>query len=87
MFRTAVLRVSRTVRPASFRPLAARPAAAGFIAPTKPAASYPLGIRYYSAPASLSKEEVEGRIKDLLKGFDKVCPACLIGGEGVTNSG
>jgi len=31
-----------------------------------------MGIRFYSAPASLSKEEVEGRIKDLLKGFDKV---------------
>jgi hypothetical protein len=34
--------------------------------------AYPMGIRYYSAPASLSKEEVEGRIKDLLNGFDKV---------------
>ncbi|KAF8539457.1 acyl carrier protein-like protein [Trichophaea hybrida] len=73
MFRTAVLRASRTIRPASLRPLVARPAAAAvFIAPTKPAASYPIGVRYYSAPASLSKDEVEGRIKDLLKGFDKV---------------
>ncbi|KAF8247713.1 hypothetical protein K440DRAFT_643566 [Wilcoxina mikolae CBS 423.85] len=87
MFRTAVLRASRTVRPASFRPLAARPAAAVFIAPTKPAVTYPIGVRYYSAPASLSKDEVEGRIKDLLKGFDKVCPARLIGGGGVANSG
>jgi NADH dehydrogenase (ubiquinone) 1 alpha/beta subcomplex 1, acyl-carrier protein len=29
-------------------------------------------IRCYSAPAGLSKEEVQGRIMDLLKGFDKV---------------
>ncbi|EXJ67232.1 NADH dehydrogenase (ubiquinone) 1 alpha/beta subcomplex 1 [Cladophialophora psammophila CBS 110553] len=29
-------------------------------------------IRYYSAPAGLSKEEVQGRIMDLLKNFDKV---------------
>ncbi|KAI4189051.1 MAG: hypothetical protein L6R41_001718 [Letrouitia leprolyta] len=28
--------------------------------------------RWYSAPAGLSKQEVEGRIMDLLKGFDKV---------------
>ncbi|KUL82915.1 hypothetical protein ZTR_10384 [Talaromyces verruculosus] len=27
--------------------------------------------RFYSAPASLSKEEVEGRIVNLLKNFDK----------------
>ncbi|KAK0517394.1 hypothetical protein JMJ35_000549 [Cladonia borealis] len=30
------------------------------------------GIRCYSAPAGLSKTEVEGRIMDLLKNFDKV---------------
>ena len=29
-------------------------------------------IRCYSAPAGLSKPEVEGRIMDLLKNFDKV---------------
>ena len=29
-------------------------------------------VRWYSAPAGLSKPEVEGRILDLLKGFDKV---------------
>lgn len=29
--------------------------------------------RFYSAPASLSKDEVEGRIVNLLKNFDKVC--------------
>ena len=31
--------------------------------------------RFYSAPASLSKDEVEGRIVNLLKNFDKVCTA------------
>ena len=30
-------------------------------------------IRFYSAPAGLSKDEVEGRIVNLLKNFDKVC--------------
>ena len=29
-------------------------------------------IRFYSAPAGLSKDEVQGRIMDLLKNFDKV---------------
>ena len=33
----------------------------------------PQGTRAYSAPAGLAKPEVEGRIMDLLKGFDKVC--------------
>ncbi|MCJ1256375.1 hypothetical protein MMC24_004196 [Lignoscripta atroalba] len=31
--------------------------------------------RWYSAPAGLSKQEVEGRIIDLLKNFDKVSDA------------
>lgn len=35
--------------------------------------------RFYSAPASLSKEEVEGRIVNLLKNFDKVCIAFRFG--------
>ncbi|KIY02662.1 uncharacterized protein Z520_01127 [Fonsecaea multimorphosa CBS 102226] len=37
-------------------------------------------IRYYSAPAGLSKEEVQGRIMDLLKNFDKVTDATKISG-------
>ncbi|KAK3173509.1 Acyl carrier protein, mitochondrial [Lepraria neglecta] len=36
-----------------------------------PTSRYP-GIRCYSAPAGLSKTEVEGRIMDMLKNFDKV---------------
>ena len=33
-----------------------------------------LGARFYSAPAGLLKDEVEGRIMDILKNFDKVPP-------------
>ncbi|KAM0794458.1 putative acyl carrier protein [Usnea florida] len=36
--------------------------------------------RYYSAPAGLSKPEVEGRIMDLLKNFDKVKDASKLSG-------
>ncbi|KAI5776879.1 putative acyl carrier protein [Geopyxis carbonaria] len=80
MFRTAILRATRAVRPAAVRPVAARWAAPRFIAPAKPAA-YTMGVRYYSAPAGLSKEEVEGRIKDLLKGFDKVTDETAVNGQ------
>ncbi|KAK5024010.1 mitochondrial acyl carrier protein [Exophiala sideris] len=37
-------------------------------------------IRCYSAPAGLSKDEVQGRIMDLLKNFDKVTDASKISG-------
>ncbi|KAJ5585105.1 uncharacterized protein N7459_004905 [Penicillium hispanicum] len=37
-------------------------------------------IRSYSAPAGLSKNEVEGRIVNLLKNFDKVSDASKISG-------
>ncbi|MCJ1364221.1 hypothetical protein MMC16_003330 [Acarospora aff. strigata] len=39
-----------------------------------PSVSCP-AVRYYSAPAGLSKQEVEGRIVDLLKNFDKLSDA------------
>lgn len=74
MFRSAVVRslrasVPRAVRtPASFQirssPIA-RPAQFA------PRFAYQ-GVRLYSAPAGLNKEEVEGRIVNLLKNFDKV---------------
>ena len=35
-------------------------------------------IRCYSAPSGLSKEEVQGRIMDLLKNFDKVGTSSLL---------
>ncbi|KAJ9611306.1 mitochondrial acyl carrier protein [Cladophialophora chaetospira] len=38
-------------------------------------------IRCYSAPAGLSKDEVQGRIMDLLKNFDKVTDATKISGN------
>lgn len=38
----------------------------------------PVPIRFYSTPAVLTQEQVEGRILDLLKGFDKVSGAQLI---------
>jgi len=38
------------------------------------------GVRCYSAPAGLNKTEVEGRIVNLLKNFDKVSDASKISG-------
>jgi hypothetical protein len=70
MLRSALLRASRSIRPSAIRPVAKAAVRPVLVAPVKPV--LPMGIRFYSAPASLSKEEVEGRIKDLLKGFDKV---------------
>lgn len=68
MFRTAILRSARAATPRTIsRPLAiARPVATRFT-PTIFQA-----VRCYSAAAGLSKTEVEGRIVDLMKQFDKV---------------
>jgi NADH dehydrogenase (ubiquinone) 1 alpha/beta subcomplex 1 len=72
MFRTALLRSARTAATAAVRraqPIA-RPA---FRVPVQTAApSVFQAVRCYSASAGLSKQEVEGRIVDLLKNFDKV---------------
>ncbi|KAJ6163968.1 hypothetical protein N7470_002640 [Penicillium chermesinum] len=38
------------------------------------------GVRFYSAPAGLNKTEVEGRIINLLKNFDKVSDASKLNG-------
>ncbi|KAF2402151.1 acyl carrier protein [Trichodelitschia bisporula] len=38
-------------------------------------------MRWYSASAGLSKDEVQGRILDLLKNFDKVTDASKLGGS------
>lgn len=72
MFRTAVLRAARTLsvpRIAVAAPIIRAPirAAVQF----KPAFTVS-AVRCYSAGGSLTKPEVEGRILDLLKGFDKV---------------
>jgi len=37
-------------------------------------------LRFYSAPAGLAKKEVEGRILDILKNFDKVTDAAKLSG-------
>ncbi|KAI5837371.1 acyl carrier protein-like protein [Morchella snyderi] len=72
MFRTAAARASRSFSTAVLgarvsAPIAvARPTRA--VLPAKPFAA----IRSYSAPASLSRDEIQGRIVELLKGFDKV---------------
>ncbi|KAF1854783.1 hypothetical protein Lal_00004254 [Lupinus albus] len=69
MFRSAVLRSVR---------VAARPAMRSFaVAPRVATAAVPKiqsfqAVRFYSAGGALNKEEVEGRIMSLLKGFDKV---------------
>lgn len=74
MFRSAVVRSLRSSMPrvprtpASFQ-LRSSPVAR----PSQfaPAASFQ-AVRLYSAPAGLQKGEVEGRIVNLLKNFDKV---------------
>ncbi|OJJ89637.1 acyl carrier protein [Aspergillus glaucus CBS 516.65] len=82
MFRSAVVRslrasVPRAVRtPASFQIRSSPIARPGqFI----PRFAYQ-GVRLYSAPAGLNKEEAEGRIVNLLKNFDKVNDASKING-------
>lgn len=76
MFRIGTIRalraasVPRIIRQAKY----ARPQASNtFLRPSQAAPSLAVSsIRAYSAPAGLSKEEVQGRIMDLLKNFDKV---------------
>jgi len=75
MFRTALLRSARaatcqTVRRAGpiARPVAANP----FLKKSQFAPAAFQAARCYSAAAGLQKNEVEGRIVDLLKNFDKV---------------
>ncbi|KAF2807854.1 acyl carrier protein [Mytilinidion resinicola] len=79
MFRTAILRTARAASRAAprFQTPIARPAARSSLFQSKqitPAISFQ-SVRCYSAPTGLSKDEVEGRILDLLKNFDKVSDA------------
>ncbi|KAL4788253.1 acyl carrier protein-like protein [Aspergillus varians] len=83
MFRSAIVRslrasVPRAVKPqAAFQIRSAAPVA-------RPAQFAPRSafqaVRFYSAPAGLGKDEVEGRIVNLLKNFDKVTDASKING-------
>ncbi|KAI9898037.1 hypothetical protein N3K66_006397 [Trichothecium roseum] len=78
MFRAATIlrsapRAAAAVAPLVARrtiiaPAAARPAAAV----ARAAPKMGMAVRWYSAGGPLNKEEVEGRIMNLLQGFDKV---------------
>ncbi|EKD15050.1 acyl carrier protein [Drepanopeziza brunnea f. sp. 'multigermtubi' MB_m1] len=75
MFRTALLSSVRgaTRQVAQKSGAIARPAAQSYIfSQSRFAPSAFQAVRCYSAAAGLSKTEVEGRIVDLLKNFDKV---------------
>ncbi|KAJ5046507.1 uncharacterized protein L3040_003750 [Drepanopeziza brunnea f. sp. 'multigermtubi'] len=78
MFRTALLSSVRgaTRQVAQKSGAIARPAAQSYIfSQSRFAPSAFQAVRCYSAAAGLSKTEVEGRIVDLLKNFDKVTDA------------
>ena len=74
MFRTALLRSARAVRPATASRTFITAAAKQ---PVRVAAMVPRiqsvqAVRMYSAGGALNQQEVEGRIISLLQGFDKV---------------
>ncbi|KAF3939261.1 hypothetical protein ABW19_dt0205490 [Dactylella cylindrospora] len=82
MFRTALRQSSRLLA-SSFKVAAARPTASTGLIRTLPQQSSILpsasavpqtlfGIRFYSAGGPPSKGDIEARIVDLLKGFDKI---------------
>ncbi|KAI4942026.1 Vacuolar protein sorting-associated protein 74 [Alternaria rosae] len=85
MFRTALLRSARSAVRAAPRCQAAmaRPVArSSFIQPKQMNPSvYFQAVRCYAASAGLSKDEVTGRIMDLLKNFDKVTDASKLNAE------
>ncbi|KAG4439390.1 hypothetical protein IFR05_005139 [Cadophora sp. M221] len=75
MFRTALLRSARsaTRQAAQKSGAIARPASqSSLLSQSRFAPSAFQAVRCYSAAAGLGKDEVEGRIVDLLKNFDKV---------------
>ncbi|KAL1609694.1 mitochondrial acyl carrier protein [Nothophoma quercina] len=83
MFRTALLRSARSAVRAAPRCQAsmARPARA-FVQPKQiTPAAYFQAVRSYASSAGLSQDEVQGRILDLLKNFDKVQDASKLNGE------
>jgi hypothetical protein len=78
MMRIALIRSARSLlqQPLWQRCAIARPASlntASYISrPSQFAPPLSSAVRFYSAPAGLTQEQVEGRILDLLKNFDKV---------------
>ncbi|KUJ10657.1 acyl carrier protein-like protein [Mollisia scopiformis] len=78
MFRTALLRSARSATSQAVRisGTIARPSlSSSVVTKSRFAPSAFQAARCYSAAAGLSKTEVEGRIVDLLKNFDKVSDA------------
>ncbi|KAF2477948.1 acyl carrier protein [Lindgomyces ingoldianus] len=85
MFRTALLRSARQAirsAPRCQTPIA-RPVVRSSLFQSKhiTPAAYFQAVRCYSAHAGLAKEEVEGRIMDLLKNFDKVTDTSKLNGQ------
>ncbi|KAG9598465.1 hypothetical protein KCU77_g23657, partial [Aureobasidium melanogenum] len=82
MFRFAVARSARCLAQAAPRvqaPITRRVAPSSFLPSTTAAPStFVSAVRCYSAHAGLSKDEVQGRILDLLKNFDKVSDASKV---------
>lgn len=78
MFRSAVVRSLRASVPRAVRaPVSVQIRSSPSVRPSQFAPCFAApAVRFYSAPAGLSKEEVEGRIVNLLKNFDKVCAPC-----------
>lgn len=74
MFRAAVVRSLRATAPRAIRvPVSRQLRSSPAVRPSQFVPCFQCqSIRRYSAPAGLSKEEVEGRIINLLKNFDKV---------------
>lgn len=82
MFRTALLRSARsaTRQVAQKSGAIARPASqSSLLSQSRFAPSAFQAVRCYSAAAGLAKPEVEGRIVDLLKNFDKVWTVAVDG--------
>ncbi|KAE8349049.1 acyl carrier protein-like protein [Aspergillus coremiiformis] len=82
MFRSAVVRSLRVSMPRAVRtPTTFQIRSAPMARPSQFAPRFTYqGVRLYSAPAGLNKDEVEGRIVNLLKNFDKVSDASKING-------
>ncbi|RAK98422.1 acyl carrier protein [Aspergillus ibericus CBS 121593] len=82
MFRSAIVRSLRASAPRAVKtsaPFQIRSSPVARPAQFAPRFAYQ-GVRLYSAPAGLNKEEVEGRIVNLLKNFDKVSDVSKING-------
>ncbi|KAF2799919.1 acyl carrier protein [Melanomma pulvis-pyrius CBS 109.77] len=85
MFRVALLRSARQAIRAAPRcqtPIARPVARSSLFQPKQiTPAAYFQGVRCYSASVDLSKDEVQGRIMDLLKNFDKVQDTSKLTGD------